>query len=270
MRNLRIIVITIAASWILVQADAESQIAAKVEPWLDVSDRVVLYDSIVHPYLPSYSSMIVQCFEDEGLLSLLKEGKAKVIVHHGAPINSDNYTWIYSHTETLPFFVNKGSGVEILNTRDAAAVLSGEVNNWKNLGGNDVDIQIYGPKATLNNHALLRIMREVHGKSVDIDFFDVGDYKFMGEMVNKEKGAIAVGLRSKHALPDKLPNVNVLLPVTANGAPAYSIPIFIYVKRQDKDARVVASDLFELINERAKEDGQSYPLDDRLDNLHAY
>lgn len=271
MGKLLIFMIAVTAAWILVRAD--DQFAGKVQLSLGVDGHIILMDSVMHPpdhtYPSIHSSMVVQCFEDDEVLrSLLMDGKAKVIVHHGVPVvNADGYTRIYSHTETLPFFINKESGVEILSASDADKVLSGKVDNWEALGGNDIDIQIYGPQAKLNNDALLRIVKEAHGRSVDIEFAGVGNYEFMAEMVNNTEGGMAVGLRSEYASSEKLSNVDILLPTTDDGTLAYSIPIFVYVKQKDEDAHVIASNLFKLATERAKEDGHEYPLYDRLKHL---
>lgn len=234
-----------------------------LQPVPSVTRPIVLWGSLIHyepVHLVRYAAMIVQCFDEDHLPSLLRERKAKVIVHHGVPIDADGYKRIYSHTETLPFFVNKDSGVESLNAGDAAAILSGKVDNWAEIGGKEMGIKLYGPQTMLKKQALSRIV----GGSVENEFAGTGDYAFMAEKVNKTKGAVAVGLRSKHAVRSNLPKGTLVLPITDTKMLAYTMPIFVYVKENDEEARAAATTLFNLVSERAKEDGARYPLDDRL------
>ena len=267
MRKLLLAVSALAVSWASVQAAADELHGEKGASLPRVPADVVLWDSIIHdvgPVLDDIADVIVHCFDDNMLPQLLNKSKDGVIVHHGAPIDAEGYTRVYSHTETLPFYINVESGVNDLSAAQADAILSGDVTNWSALGGNDIDIVIFGPESEQGKKALYRIVSKAASGAKEIEFTGVGDYAFMAETVNSTKGAVAVGLRSKYASPDNLPNATRVVPIAVDKSLVYSMPIFVYVKMGDEEARGAAMALLKQVGKRAMEDGLHYPLENRL------
>ena len=233
-----------------------------------IDKPIILFDSIIHQARPSlgiYADAIEHCFDRQELPSMLKQGKAKVIIHHGLPVNAKGYVEVYSHTETLPFFVNKKSGVETLTAHQATQILSGTIRNWKQVGGLDKKIRIFGPAANLNRRGLRTIVREANRKTIKIEFSNVGNYKTLADAVNETEGGLSIGLRSIFAQGNRIPNVTRVFPVNKKGELVYSVPIFLYVKKQDETARKASLTLLQGVAKRALNDGHKYPLKERLE-----
>lgn len=268
--------VAILASMQMVLATDEDSRMFLVREISGIDRQLVLSDSVIHPplfpTLPGFENIHLnakQCFDDQCLRSLADKGEVEVVVHHGIPMDVDGYKWIYSHTETLPIFVNKESGVDTITYDDTAAILSGHVKSWSDLGGNGIEIKIFGPEGQLQREALNKALSQAGLGISEIDFAGIGDYTFLAQKVNETEGALAIGLRSKYASPLSLPNANRTLPITNDKYLAFDIPISFYLKRDDKRARETASVLFRFVSERAKEDGLSFPLQERLGELAA-
>lgn len=266
--------LAVLASLPIVLATDEDSRGFLVRDIPGIDRQIVLSDSIIHPplfpQLPGFENIklnAMQCFDDECLRFLTDKGDPEVVVYHDTPIDVDGYMWIYSHTETLPIFFNNKSGIDSITYDDAAAILSGQVKRWSDLGGNGVEIKIFGPKNQLQKKALSKTLSQTGLGISAIDFAGVGDYTFLAQKVNKTEGALAIGLRSKYALPLNLPHANRTWVVTRDNFLAFGTPISFYVKQDSTRAREAASVLFRFVNERAKEDGLSFPLQERLDEL---
>ena len=259
--------VSLVASVFLPYAEADEGNSSNVS-WAhiqEIDNPIILWDSIIHQdAIPS--DIIVQCFNDNDLPALLEEGQAKVVVHHGAPVDAEGYVGVYSHTETLPFFVNERSGVTTLNDTKASALLSGEVSNWSQIGGENLPVRLYGPDTALKRKALSRLVNAAHGQPMNLEFQGTGDYDFLASTLNTVPGALVVGLRSSLAQTKYLTNAIRTIPRISNleNTLFYAMPIFVYMKRHDVDASIAVQNLLKRVQEEALQDGFEYPLEERL------
>ncbi len=252
--------------WSAVHAQDQLAFPYSVPEVLGVDEPVVLLDSIIHPVVPTLEESgynIIHCFSDDKLPDMLSQGAAEVIIHHGIPTEVQEYARIYSHTETLPFFVNKEAGVGQLSSEMAGTILAGAVTNWTDVGGNDWSIKVYGPASELKRNALWRIVEASEEGVEELTLSGVGTYQYLAEAVSEYEGALSLGLRSRFASEKYLSSAVRVFPTDEDGIAVFSVPIFLYVKKDSDSAFETTMGLLRQVTGRAAEDGYHYPLEVR-------
>ena len=229
---------------------------------------VVLGNSTVHfPEPPTVP--LAHCFSDSALVNMLSQQDYDIVIHHGKELpESENrgYVHIPSHYESLPVFVNRETGIENLSGENLRKILSGEVNNWKELGGTDLPIRIYTQNQAAKASALDWQLTNA-GTPVTTGRAGEGDYAYLATMAVKDPGAMVLGLRSQLIDENFYERAVGILPVKQDGSPLYSMPVHLYVKDGSQNANDAARRLLERISQEAGYDGLVYPLADKMQAL---
>ncbi len=158
--------------------------------------------------------------------------------------NGVNPIPIMFSVDALAIITNSKLGVDSLSTEQLTQIFSGEITNWKSLGGPDLAIVIFGRDSSSGTYSYLKdkfikapyaaTMKQLHGNA---------------EIVSAVQNNIAaIGYAGVGFLMDERgkPNGSIwAMPIYINGSPAYSPYEVSAVKRGDY---VLTRPLYQYIN----------------------
>ena len=258
-RTMAYLVVTLMVNTTIFMQEARSQPAS-------INKEVRLANSVIHP-VDRPPKIVAYSFNNVELEKLQGDADVGVIIHHGKPLQAVGYNVVYSHSETLPFYVNRQVGVAKLSFTQSKNILAGETKNWADLGGADLPINIYVPSADLKKKALA-FQLGYAGSTLQAPARSSGSYYDLAAKLREDPGAIILGLRSEPAQPKNLADVMRVEPESEPGKPMFNVPIYIYIRTDSPEAQDATIALLRRVSVRAAEDGMNYPLADRLDLIH--
>jgi phosphate transport system substrate-binding protein len=170
--------------------------------------------------------------------------------------------------DALAIVVNEANPVDAISLDDLAKVFRGEIHSWKELGGDDLPIAIYGRDHTSGSYAFFR-HRVLHDEDFSLDALSLVGTASIVDSVSKDRNGIGYGgiayvagaknLRLKER-PDG-PAVAATLANAHDGSYALARQLWFHVAepRDDDTARFVAWVLSEAGQRIVSEVG-FYPL----------
>lgn len=152
-------------------------------------------------------------FDDEELRLALQDQETLAVVHHGELQSSNRFAIVHSHLEDLTIYSSAASGIDHVTSGDLAAVLSGKIRNWQNVGGKNLPIQI-GVRVDGISPQCSRAILKRHGLRLSPHFYAAHSYKELAAFACREPGAITVGLRGRDAQTPLLTELRIEAPVS--------------------------------------------------------
>lgn len=226
-----------------------------------IGNEVLLSNSVIHPDGP-VPPEVLYCFDNSGLHAMSRDPNASVIIHHGRPQDIAGFRKIYSHTEQLPFYIPSATGVKELTLSQIAGILRGEFQNWSEVGGVNMAINIYAPQQLLKADAIKAQMAR-NGITINVEPHKMENYRALASVLENDPGALVLGLRSAVASQENLQDVIRIDPAGDDDRPAFAMPIIMYVRENDRKAEEIAAQLLEMVQKRASADRMVYPLKER-------
>jgi hypothetical protein len=217
--------------------------------------RVVFNNSILHRI--KATPHFIYTFSEDALRQTHQEVAPTMIVHHGAGAAPAGYCEVYAHQEGLTLFASREAEICDLTTQSIAALFSGRIRNWKQLGGNDVPVAIGIRTDGIFGQATQAIMRQ-HALPMPTHFVNSESYADLVSFATRRPGALIVGLRGA------LANRSLLTELRVDGAlisqfsePPYplSLRLSVLVRQDDPLAAELVRDFVDSFVVNAREDG---------------
>ena len=190
-------------------------------------------------------------FQEQELADALKLEKHDIVVQNGTT-NIDHPEYIKATTfrENIVFCKNSQQNCGEVSALKMKGVLMGEVKNWKELGGDDLPINIYRFHSNSKDVAKVVFSKHSLGLSgIDINNFKKSSsYRKLHNIARNDKSALLIGLRGV-----KLEGVNILKIKLQDGDYPFSYPVNIYIKKKIKNHAVIKKFLI-LLSQRQKTD----------------
>jgi len=128
-------------------------------------------------------------------------------------------------TSTLVVFINKANKVTKLNKEQLKAIFTGKTINWRELGGNDLPIEVFwGKETTYLNKIFTKTILD--GESVTPKATILTNHFKLREEVLKNPAAIVIntsGLISPSTKAPEIPTMKLPLLVYTKGAPSAKV-----------------------------------------------
>ena len=252
--------LSVMIGWPLFETAAQSLATPDVH-----EQAIYMSNSVGHPDTKDVNALAAHSFGNDELRRLSGSG-ASCIIHHGRPVELDNYRIIYSHSETVPIYVTEDTGIHSLSGSQTKKILEGEVKRWSEVKGANIPIHLYGLSSDIKKKALASQMDQA-GIDLRTQVSSSRDYSRLSKRLEEDSGALVLGLRSEVAQPKYLGSARRIEPKVESGGLLFDVPIYLYIRKDKHEAQTIAKAWLNHVNERATEDNNLYPLADRLEAL---
>ena len=112
---------------------------------------------------------------------------AQVVARHARHV-----TQIPVAFDALAIVVNEANPVDAISLDDLAKVFRGEITSWRELGGDDLPIAIYGRDHTSGSYAFFR-HRVLHDEDFSLDVLNLVGTASIVDSVTKDRNGIGYG-----------------------------------------------------------------------------
>jgi len=214
------------------------------------------------------SDRFLYTFGQRELIRALATGTAGVVVHHGPIVRSDRYVAAHSYFEGTTVFTYGAVGLDSLSLSDLKRVLAGQVNNWKQIGGNDLPVNVAMRGDSVFNEAARYnlLMRNV---SVQCPTFPARSYEELVTFGRRTPGALLVGLRGLCARDSNLTEMKIAGRLPHGGDLKYPLAsrVTALVRIHDVRAIDLAVAFASSLREQLSQDGHAESGDEALMHL---